>query len=354
MNKILCKLLPKSSTPPPETGGRITNETVAEHRERILAGGRKFKYPLQYTKHRVLLTSIGIVIIASISFAGFATWQLYGLQSTDKFIYRLTQAVSVPVANVDGDWVRYSEYLRELRSSIHYFTTKEAVNFNSDDGKRQLEYQKRLALDKAIEGATIAKIASREGLSVTNQDVNDFVEKQISDNRLGLTEDAYKQVIQDYYDWSLDEYKLSIKKQLLRKMVSAKLDTDGRSKAEGIVASLSQGGDFAGLAAQNSDDTATKTQGGDTGFTSVNANDPSGLIGVSNDLQPGQSSGIIEGVDGFYIVKVLERREGEVRLARIFIRYTYIDNAIAQLKDQGKIQEFVRVDQIASPSEQQD
>ena len=31
---------------------RITNETVAEHREQIIAGGRKFKYPIQYARHR--------------------------------------------------------------------------------------------------------------------------------------------------------------------------------------------------------------------------------------------------------------------------------------------------------------
>lgn len=349
MNKILRKVLPKSPTPPPETGGRITNETVAEHRERILAGGRKFKYPLQYTKHRVLLTSIGIVIIASISFAAFSAWQLYGLQSTDKFIYRLTQAIPVPVANADGDLVRYSEYLRELRSSIHYFSTKEAVNFNSDDGKRQLEYQKRLALDKAVEGAVIERIAAREDLSVSSKEVNDFVDKQISDNRLGLSEGAYKQVIEDYYDWSIDEYKLSIKKQLLRKKVSAKLDDTARAKADVVIGSITGGADFAVLASQYSDDAATKAAGGDAGFTATTANDPSGLISATNELQPGQTSGIIEGVDGFYIIKVLERREGEVRLARIFIRYGYIDQAIAKLKEQDKLTEYIHVNPIASP-----
>ena len=38
----------KQPEPPAEAGGRITNETVAEHRERILSEARKFKYPLQY------------------------------------------------------------------------------------------------------------------------------------------------------------------------------------------------------------------------------------------------------------------------------------------------------------------
>lgn len=350
MKKILRKVFPGKSAPPPETGGRITNETVAEHRERILAGGRKFKYPLQYTKHRVLLMSIGIVVIASISFLGFAAWQLYGLQGTDKFIYRLTQAIPVPVASVDGELVRYSDYLRELRSTIHYFSTKEAVNFSSDDGKRQLEYQKRLALDKAVENAIIAKIANKEGIEVGNKEVNDFVDQQINSNRLGLNEDAYRQVIQDYYDWSLEEYKESIKKQLLRKKVSAQLDKAGRDKAIHVVNSLTEGADFAGLAGQFSDDATTKGNGGDAGFVAADANDPNGLVATADALEVGKTSDLIEGVDGFYVIKLLEEREGELRIARIFIAYTYLNQTIIELKDQGKLQEFITVEPVASPT----
>ena len=40
------------------SAGRITNETIAEHRERILAGGRKFKYPIQYNKHKLIINTM--------------------------------------------------------------------------------------------------------------------------------------------------------------------------------------------------------------------------------------------------------------------------------------------------------
>lgn len=352
MNKLLNKVIPKQPTPPPEAAGRITNETIAEHRERILSDARKFKYPLQYTKHRILLTSIGIVVIATVSFLGFAGWQLYVVQNTDKFIYRLTQAIPVPVASADGDWVSYSDYLRELRSSIHYFSTKEAVNFNSDDGKRQLEYQKRLALDKAIEGAVVGKLARQEGLSVTSQELNDFIDTQVGENRLGLSRDAYAQVIMDYYDWSLGEYGQSIQKQLLRKKVSAKLDTEARKKAQNVLELLNKGGDFAKLAAEYSQDDATKSQGGDVGVVSKDATDPSGLIAEAGKLGVGKWSGVVEGVDGFYIVKLLESNDEELRYARILLKYTYVDQKMAELKDQGKIKEYIDVAPIASPDTQ--
>lgn len=349
MNKLLNKVISSKPTPP-ETGGRITNETVAAHRERILAGGRKFKYPMQYTRHRVLLVSVFIVIVAAISFLGFAGWQLYAVQNTDKFIYRLTQALPAPVARVDGQWVRYSEYLRELRSSIHYFSTKEALNFNSDDGKRQLEYQKRLALDKSIEATLVAKLARELGIQVSGKEVNDFVDRQVNNNRLGLTEQSFAQVINDYYDWSLEEYKDSIRRQLLRKKVAANLDTDSKAKADQLATALQGGADFAQLAKENSDDQLSSAQGGDVGFFTLDANDPSGVIAVANQLQPGQVSAVIEGVDGFYIVKLIEKRgENELHLARILIKYKALDTKIAELKGKSEITEFIEVAPIERP-----
>src|SRR5580692_3168737 len=35
----------------------ITNETIAEHRESVLSGARKYIYPLQHSKRRILVVS---------------------------------------------------------------------------------------------------------------------------------------------------------------------------------------------------------------------------------------------------------------------------------------------------------
>jgi hypothetical protein len=353
MKKLLRKVFKRQTPEPPETGGRITNETVAEHREKVLAGGRKFKYPLQYTKHRLLIISILIVVVTTISFFGFCTWQLYGVQSTDKLLYRLTQLVPMPVAKVDGEWVRFSGYLLELRSAIHYLSTKEAVNFNSDDGRRQLDYQKRLAMNKAIENTVVARLAYEQNISVSVKEVDDFIREQISSNRLGVTEEVYRQVIRDYYDWSFDEYKNSIKQQLLRKKVMAKVDVDARAKAEAILQSLNQGADFAAMAAAQSEDVLTKDQGGDVGIVNKDDDDPNGLIKAAAALQPNGVSWVIEGVDGFYILKLLEQREGgDIRFAKIFISYKILDQKLADLHQNNKIEEYITLSQVAEPTNQ--
>lgn len=350
MKKLLRKFKKQM---PPDTGGRITNETVAEHRERVLAGGRKFKYPLQYTKHRVLIVTVSIVVITTLSFFGFCGWQLYSVQSTDKFIYSLTQFVPVPVAKIDGTWVRYSDYLLELRSAIHYLNTKEAVNFNSDDGKRQLDYQKRLALDKAVQNTLVEKLASEQRINVSQKEVDDFVKAQISTNRLGVNENVYKQVIRDYYDWTFDEYKNSIREQLLRKKVQAQLDTESRKKITDILQRIEQGGDFAAIVKESSEDVATKGQGGDMGTVNKDTEDPNGIIAAASNFENGQISGVIEGVDGFYIVKMIEKAPGgDMRLAKMYVGYKLLDQKMAEFKKQGAIQEFITVKQISQPTSQ--
>ncbi|HSE28997.1 MAG TPA: SurA N-terminal domain-containing protein [Candidatus Saccharimonadales bacterium] len=350
MNNIIPSKFNKKEPELPETGGRITNETVAQHRERILAGGRKFKYPLQYTKHRVLIISILIFVVAFIGLFSFATWQLYGAQNVSAFMYRLTTVVPFPVAKVEGQWVAYSDYLRELRSSIHYFSTKEAVNFNSDDGKRQLEYQKRLALNKSTETAFIKKLAKENDVSVSRQEVNDFVAMQISSNKLGLTEDAYRQIIRNYYDWSLDEYKQSIHNQLLQTKVAAKIGTEERAKIDGFLAQLNAGVPFEEVA-KSSEDVIAGAKGGDIGTYGLADNDPNGLIAAANQLEVGATSGVINGTNGFYIIKLVARpSEKEVTLSAIFVGYKALQQKLEEFRQSGVIDEFIKVEPIASPT----
>lgn len=351
MKKILDKVFKKSSKAP-ETGGRITNETVAEHRERVLAGGRKFKYPLQYTTHRILFISVLLSIVALIIFVAFFVWQLYFAQAYDRFTYGLTRVLPVPVAKVDTEFVRYSDYLSELRSSVHYLTTKEAVNFNSIDGKRQLDFYKRLALDKAIRNALVAKLASDNNITVTTKEVDDFVRHQLDSKKLGVTEEDYKRVISDYYDRSFDEYKNAVRQELLHKKVSAALDKESRDKAQLVVQQIVvAGANFGDLARAFSDDVVSKANGGDVGFVSKDSEDPSGLIAAAQALPgPGHIAGPIEGVDGLYVIQLTEKRDnGDVRFAKVFISYKIINQKLVELKDQNKINELIKVEPIANP-----
>lgn len=357
MKKLLNKFKQSAKKPNvqlSETGSssRITNETIAEHRERILAGGRKFKYPHQYPKHRIVITTISIVALSIISFFAFTLWQLYNSQDTGDFIFRVTQILPFPVAKIDDQQVLYSDYLTELRSALHYLVNKEAVNFSSEDGKQQLEYHKRLALDKAEEGAYVVKLASKLSISVSDKEVDDFVNNQIASNHLGVSVSVYRQIIRDYYGWSFDDYKLSVKKQLLRRKLIAAVEVEGRQKINSISDALNKGGNFTDITKQQSEDPMAKSNGGDIGFVSRSADDPNGLIKAATMLQPNQVSGVIKGVDGFYVVKLVESNDSGVHIAKIFVPYKTFARQLNDVKQKGRIKEYIKVKEIVSAKSQ--
>src|SRR5665811_1912030 len=49
----------------------ITNETVAEHREQVLKGARKYIYPLQHSKHRIVVISTSIFVSMVVAFMAY-------------------------------------------------------------------------------------------------------------------------------------------------------------------------------------------------------------------------------------------------------------------------------------------
>ena len=85
MKKLLSKLPSRKKAQLQEPEGRITNDTLAEHREKVLAGGRKFKYPVQYARHRLVRNTIIISVSALVLLMGLGWYTLYQAQNTSEF-----------------------------------------------------------------------------------------------------------------------------------------------------------------------------------------------------------------------------------------------------------------------------
>lgn len=351
VNKILRR---NKKQEEPETAGRITNETVAEHREQILAGGRRFKYPMQYAKHRLVINSILISAGAIILLLVLLWVQLYIVQGTSSFLYRITQFIPAPVANVEGSFVRYSDYLMELRSELFYLQRQEGVNFNSTDGKQQMAYLKRRTLDKVQDYAYVRKLAKDLKINVSDEEVSTYIDSLRQRSGRQFSRDLYEQiVIKGYYDWSLTEYEYSLKNQLLRRKVAIKIDEPARRKANDLLTQINKGADFAAVAKEHSDDDITKNIGGDAGVVNVTDEDPDGLIIAANKLEPGKNSGVIETRNGYYIVKLLEKKDGQVHFARILVSLRELDDRLEDLRRNNKIAEYINVPKEVTPVRQE-
>lgn len=321
---------------------RITNETVAEHREQILAGGRKFKYPLQYQKHKLVVNSV-IIGVATLLLLGVLGWhQLYVAQNSNKLLYRATQIVPVAVATVDGETVRYSDYLVRYRSSVFYLQQQNQLNVNSEDGKRQSEYMKREELTKAERIAYATKLARELKVSVSEEEVTAFIKKDVDARSVSLN--AYeKTVLRSFYDWSLDEYRSIVKSELLKRKVSLAVDKAAREQTEKLLAQVKGGADIAEIARDSSADEGTKANGGDSGKLPLKNQDPNGLIAAASRLEVGELSDIIEGVDGFYFIKLTYKDDTAVQYSLVKVGLKVFDDQFAMLQKDGKIQEYITI-----------
>jgi len=237
MKKLVAKLNRKKQ--PEEPKGRITTDTLAEHREKVLAGGRKFKYPMQYARHKLVINAIIIGVAAVILLVVLGWYLLYPAQNTSEFMYRVTKVIPVPVASVDGQPVRYSDYLMKYRSAEHYLVEKEQIDIKSEDGQRQLEFIKSESMDDAVADAYALKIAKQQGITVTDAEIESYLTTQREQS--GQSEATYNTVIEDYYGWSPEEYREVIKQKLLRQKVAYAVDAPAKDASETITAKIEGG-----------------------------------------------------------------------------------------------------------------
>lgn len=329
---------------PDENSARITNETVAEHREKVLAGGRKFKYPVQYQRHKLVINTIVIGIATVVLLTILGWYQLYVAQDSSKLTYRITQLIPVRVASVDGEPVGYSDYLVRYRSSIFYMQKQGSINLTTPDGKRQAAYYQRQELTNAERNAYVRKLAREQKLNVSDQEVADFIKKDIDAKAVSLN--AYeKTVLNGYYDWSLDEYRGIVRDELLKRKVNFAVDSGAKQKAESLYKSVVGGADFATVAKESSDDDATKGNGGDSGVLPTSSLDSNGIIIAATKLEPDQLSGLIRGVDGYYLIKLISKSSDSVRYRVVKVKLTALDTRFADLRTQGKIKEYISVAQ---------
>lgn len=350
MKKLLNKIpRPGRKKPLPESA-RITTETIAEHRERILAGGRRFKYPVQYARHRLVFNAIIITIATLIVLIGVGYWQLYPAQNTSDFIYRVTRVLPVPVAKIDGQPVLYSDYLMKYRSSIHYLETKERVNLKTEDGKRQSDFVKQQAMEDALSDAYALKLAKQNNVTVSDAELETFLKQQRSSTDGEVSEATYDAVILDYYGWSHDEYQHAMKTKLLRQKVGYVVDTQATEVAKQVAVVITAGNsDLKSVTETVNMTSPVQVVYGALGFV-PKTNQDGGLAAAATKLQKNQISSVIKSTtgEGYYFIKLLDSNDTQVNYEYVHIPLTIFAKDLANASEQSKVKEYITIPKVTT------
>ena len=352
MKKLLLKRRKSAEKTIPS---RITNETVAEHRERILAGGRRFKYPMQYARHRLVFTTIIITLVAFVVIILAGWWQLYSVQNTGTFFYRVTRVVPLPIASVDGESVKYSDYLMYYNSSAHYLKQSEQVNLASKDGQRQNDHIKRKSMDIAVANAYAQKLARELNINVTQERIDQVTDDDRNTSTGRISQETYDASALNILGWAPSEYRHDTKNRLIRQDVAYAIDTTAKKQQEKATLFIQQD--------KNIDfDLLAKTLGGE-GSAKVTAavsglvprtNQDGGLTTAALNLEKGNVSSPIRtsAGDGYYIVRLLEKTETQVSYAYVRIPLTEFNSRLEKLEKDDKIKEYIGISKEDSGSAQ--
>lgn len=322
----------------------VTQANLEESREEVLAKGKKFRYPFQYAKHRLMINAIIIGLVAVLAFA-FVGWiQLYKMNSTGDVAYRFTLAIPLSVAEVDGKKVRFSDYLMLYRSSVASIERQQGKFDDSDDSKNQLEYYRRQALNLAEDYSYAMALLAERGISVTNEEIDEVVNShRMIDGEL-RSEESFAAIVNENFGLSMTEYRRLLELSLAKKKISVEIDTETKELADEIYEVAQNNEKMSAVMELYASSSKVSYE---TTNSAVRRDNLDGgraekafeLEKVGDVSEPFVS---ING-DGYYIVKLTAKADDTVSYESIFVRFTMFDEMMQQLRDDGKVSEKINV-----------
>jgi foldase protein PrsA len=293
----------------------------------------------------VLSLAVGIVAIVAI----FGLL-IYRYKSENNLVAAVAKVIPYPVQRVNGSWVSYDNYLFNLTSYKHYYQNqptgddKAALDFNSAEGKAKLSELRKLVMDELKTEAVVNQMAAKHKIKVTEKELDDQA-KQIIESSGG--EDKVKEVLTKFYGWTLDDFREKLRFQLTKQKLQGAIASDdsingqAKAKAEEVLKEVKAGADFAELAKKHSQD-GSAANGGDLGFAPKGQFVPE-FETAAFALQPGQTSDLVKTKFGYHVIKVLEKKDDQVRAAHILIKSIEFEEYLKAETAKAKASVYLKV-----------
>ncbi len=321
---------------------KTEQEKVDERREEVLAAGRKFKYPLQWTKHRVVINTI-LIAFAVLAILLTSGWlSLYRFNMTDDMLFRITKIVPVPVAKVEDESVRFSDYLMFYRSSLLSIDRQSGQVDNEGSVDTLKNQYMRSALSEAEEYTYALKLAKEKNSEVSDEEVNNEFSRHLNIGGIERSEEGFLKIIRENFGLDKDEYLRMLYLTLMKAKVEIEIDTKANDIASQVEKLLAENGsDYAAVAEALGDGIDYEETGGMVSSQNIDGGRSSEAI----KLEPGQQSGKFVSMngDGYYFVKLVNKTETEVNFVSIKVPFTEFASQFAKLREDGKIDELISI-----------
>ncbi len=321
---------------------RTEREKVEQRREEVLAQGRKFKYPMQYAKHKLMVNTVLVAIAAIVVMIVVGWAMLYKIQDTGDMLYRVTQVIPVPVAKVAGEQVRYSDYLMIYRSNLLTTEQQGGQLGGEEDDNVVRERCKEAALRSAIEYTYAMKLGKEMGIEVSNEEIDEAFDEHRNVGGVERSEESFLKIVRDNFGMNRTEYRRMLYLTLMKAKVTQAVDDDAREMAEKVEKLIQEkNGDMLAVIEGLGD--AVEYQ--ETGQLVDNLNVDGGRSEMAAKLDVGQVSErfLSTNGDGYYYVKLVEKTDTQVSHASIKIRFTKFSEMVEELYQDGEVEEYITV-----------
>ena len=319
---------------------KTEREKVEERREEVLAHGRKFKYPLQYAKHRLMINTVIVALVALILMVGAGWAMLFKFQDTGDMIYRVTQVLPIPVAEVEGTKVRYSDYLMIYRSNLITAEQQGGQLGTGEDADNVRQLYKQAALYSAVEYTYALKLGHELNLTVSDEEVDKAFDEHRKVGGVERSEEGFLKILRDNFGMNKSEYRRMLYLTLMRSKVAQAVDDPAREQAKEVERILQESdGDLHKAA----DEVGAKYE--ETGRLVDNMNVDGGRSTMAMTLEPGQISQrfLSSNGDAYYFVKLNDKTNSEVNYASLEITFSKFEEMIAELYASDNVKLYIDV-----------
>lgn len=345
MIEIMKKFFKKKSIEPEQKTPRITTNTMADYREQVISSGRRFKYPLQYSRHKLVINTIIISLLAIILASLYVWWQLYLVQNTNDFMYRITKIIPLPVAKIDNRQVAYRDYLLAYRSSMHYSRQKEKLDEKTEEGKSRMDDYKKRSLDGAVANTYAKKKAQELNLSVSRQELEKYIKEQRQSSNGEVSQEAFDASGMEFFGLTPTEAREQMEMVLLKNRVMFAIDKEALELAKSIL-EMSKTVGFKEIAENLNEHQKKQVSVGYSGWVSI-FNQDGGLTSVARTLEKGQvAKQLVESSlgEGYFVIRLIDKNNDQVSYEYININLSEFSRQLEQSKqNKNSFKQYIKI-----------